>query len=30
MISIDISKGGSEFCNVLQCLDDLKLDCSER
>ena len=30
VISVDISEGGSEFCDVLQCLDELKLIGSER
>ena len=30
MIFVEISKGGSEFCDVLQCFDELKLACSER
>ena len=30
MIYVDIGEGGSEFCDVLQCLDELKLAGSER
>ena len=30
VISVEIGKGGSEFRDVLQCFDDLKLACSER
>ena len=30
MISVEIIEVGSEFCDVLQCLDDLKLARSER
>ena len=30
MISVEVGKGGCEFCNVLQCLDELKLASSER
>ena len=30
VISVDIGEGGSEFCDVLQCFDDLKLARSER
>ena len=29
VISVDIWNGGSEFCDVLQCLDELKLAHSE-
>ena len=29
VIFVDIGKGGSEFCDVLQCFDKLKLACSE-
>ena len=29
MISVEIGEGGSEFCDILQCLDKLKLSCSE-
>ena len=30
MIFVEIGEEGSEFHNVLQCFDDLKLACSER
>ena len=30
MISVEIGEGGSEFCDVLQCFDELKLARSER
>ena len=30
VISVEIGKGGSEFCDVLQCFDELKLARSER
>ena len=30
VISVEIGKGGSEFCDVLQCFYDLKLAHSER
>ena len=30
MISVEISEGGSEFCDALQCVNDLKLARSER
>ena len=30
MIYVDIGKGGSEFRDVLQCFDELKLERSER
>ena len=30
MISVEIGEGGSEFHDVLQCLDELKLARSER
>ena len=29
VISVEIGEGGSEFCNVLQCFDELKLARSE-
>ena len=30
VISVEIGEGGREFCDVLQCLDELKLARSER
>ena len=30
MICVEVGEGGCEFCDVLQCLDDLKLASSER
>ena len=30
VISVEIGEGSSEFRDVLQCFDDLKLACSER
>ena len=30
VVFIDIGEGGSEFCDVLQCFDKLKLASSER
>ena len=30
VISVEICEGGSEFRDVLQCFDELKLACSER
>ena len=30
LISVEIGEGGSEFCDALQCLDELKLAHSER
>ena len=30
VISVEIGEGGSEFSDVLQCFDELKLACSER
>ena len=30
VISVEIGEGGSEFRDVLQCFDELKLACSER
>ena len=30
VISVEIGKGGSDFCDVLHCFDELKLACSER
>ena len=30
MISVEIGEGGSEFCGVMQCLEDLKLAGNER
>ena len=29
VISVDIGEGGSDFCDVLQCFDDLNLASSE-
>ena len=30
MISVQVGEGGCEFCDVLKCLDELKLARSER
>ena len=30
VISVEIGEGVSEFCDVLQCFDELKLACCER
>ena len=30
VISVEIGEGGSEFRDVLQCFEELKLACSER